>query len=190
MSPRAGLTAERVVDAAEAIADRNGFQALTLHAVASALGVRPPSLYNHVAGLDGIRRALHLRGLQLQQAAYTAALNAAVPGTRLRALCHAQRAIAAERPSSYAAAQPSAHLPDTDEELRERAERLLALIMTAVAELGLDGDEALHAVRVVRSAVHGFISLEAAGAFGMAIDVESSFDRLITTLEAGLSATG
>ena len=108
---------------------------------------------------------------------------------RLRAICVAQRAFAAACPGIYAAAQPSVHLPDGDEELLRVGEQLLDVWLDAVAALGLHGDDALHAVRGVRSAVHGFISLEAAGAFGMSIDVDESFERLVTTLERGLPQT-
>ncbi len=190
MSPRAGLTTDRVVDAAEAIADGEGYEALTLHAVASALGVRPPSLYNHVDGVGGIRRALHLRGLALlTEAGHEAMADESGP-ERLGALCRAQRAVAAAHPGLYAAAQPSVHLPGDDAELLTAGERMLAVFLEAMAGLGLAGDAALHAVRVQRSAVHGFISLEAAGAFGMAIDVEESFDRMLDVLTAGLSVEG
>ena len=51
---REPLTAERVVAAAIAIADAQGTAALTMRAVAEALGVRAMSLYNHVANKDAI----------------------------------------------------------------------------------------------------------------------------------------
>jgi AcrR family transcriptional regulator len=175
-----------VFDAAEEIANRQGFDGLTLQAVAGALGVRPPSLYNHVAGLPAIRRALHLRGLQAQAATYASALEATAENERPRSICIAQRAFASTCPGIYAAAQPSVHLPGGDEELLRVGEQLLDVWLDAVAALGLHGDDALHAVRGVRSAVHGFISLEAAGAFGMSIDVDESSERLVTTLERGL----
>ena len=48
------------------------------------------------------------------------------------------------------------------------------------------GDAAVHAVRTVRSALHGFVALEAAGGFGLPVDLDASFDRLVATLAAGL----
>ena len=44
MAPRRGLSRAVVVDTAARLADRDGFDALTLGAVAAQLGVRPPSL--------------------------------------------------------------------------------------------------------------------------------------------------
>ena len=44
----------------------------------------------------------------------------------------------------------------------------------------------IHAVRAVRAALHGFVALEAAGGFGLPVDREASFDRLVAALAAGL----
>ncbi|WP_243837877.1 TetR/AcrR family transcriptional regulator [Cumulibacter soli] len=57
MSPakrRTPLSRERIVAAAVAIADANGATGVTMRAVAARLGVEAMSLYNHVAGRDGI----------------------------------------------------------------------------------------------------------------------------------------
>jgi AcrR family transcriptional regulator len=197
VSPRAGLTADRILDLAEQIADEEGYASLTLHGVAAAAGVRPPSLYHHVAGLDAIRQGLHLRGVLARIEAYRAALEGmperATPGeggARLRALAHAERALASARPGIYAASQPSVHAPETDPELRAAAEQVLAMLVEAMAALGLAGEDALHAVRVTRSAIHGFIDLERTGAWGMPIEVDESFERLLDTLEVGLGGAG
>ena len=53
MGRKIGLTLDRVVAAAAEIADSAGLDALSLASVASALGVRSPSRYNHVDGLAG-----------------------------------------------------------------------------------------------------------------------------------------
>lgn len=51
---RAPVTAQRIVDTAIRIADAQGTAALTMRAVADALGVQAMSLYNHVANKDAI----------------------------------------------------------------------------------------------------------------------------------------
>ena len=62
--PRAGLDRDTIIAAAAAIADAEGLGGVTIARLAAHFGVRPPSLYNHVAGLDAIRRELTLRGLR------------------------------------------------------------------------------------------------------------------------------
>ncbi|MDD9208135.1 TetR-like C-terminal domain-containing protein, partial [Georgenia sp. 10Sc9-8] len=53
---------------------------------------------------------------------------------------------------------------------------------------GLAGDAEVDAVRMVRSATHGFVTLETSGGFGMPRDVDRSFDRMVDALDAALSA--
>jgi AcrR family transcriptional regulator len=55
---RPRLSRERVVEAALAIADADGLGALTIRSLASELGVKPMSVYYHVAGKDEILAAL------------------------------------------------------------------------------------------------------------------------------------
>ena len=55
---RQRLSRERVVDAALAIADADGLGALTIRSLATELGVKPMSVYYHVAGKDDILAAL------------------------------------------------------------------------------------------------------------------------------------
>lgn len=50
MSPRIGLTLLKIVETAAEIADANGIQEVTLASLAQRLGIRSPSLYNHVKG--------------------------------------------------------------------------------------------------------------------------------------------
>jgi hypothetical protein len=55
-----------------------------------------------------------------------------------------------------------------------------------VESFGIAGAEAIHAVRALRSMVHGFATLEAAGGFGLALSLDESFDRLIDLVILGL----
>ncbi|MFF0491482.1 TetR/AcrR family transcriptional regulator [Nocardia sp. NPDC004068] len=52
--PRPGLSLERIVDAAVAIADGEGIGALSMQRVASELGAATMSLYRHVPGKDDL----------------------------------------------------------------------------------------------------------------------------------------
>lgn len=63
MSPRIGLTQKMIVDAAAEIADQEGVNGVSLAALSKKMNVRPPSLYNHINGLQAIRAELAVRGL-------------------------------------------------------------------------------------------------------------------------------
>ena len=56
-------TAERILDAAEQIFAEKGYQGATLRDVASRVGIRTPSLYNHFAGKDSLYAAVLERGI-------------------------------------------------------------------------------------------------------------------------------
>jgi len=182
--PRRGLDSRQVVDAAVQVADHEGLAAVTLARVADSLGVRAPSLYHHVAGHDGLMRAIALRGLsELTASLRAAALGRAGPEA-LAATANAYRDYAHAHPGRYAATLRAPAAGDTEhEEAGSAAVEVLAAVLRA---WHLERDEMLHAVRVIRSALHGFVALEAAGGFALPLDLDESFERLIRTLAAGL----
>jgi AcrR family transcriptional regulator len=55
---RAPLNRERVLEAAVAIADRDGIAALSMRRLGRELGVEAMSLYNHVAGKEDLERGI------------------------------------------------------------------------------------------------------------------------------------
>ncbi len=185
MSPRAGLDREAVLEAAEAIASVHGLENLTLVSLAAELGVRSPSLYNHVDGIGGVRRGLHVKGLCLMAEELHGASVGVAGDEALYTVCSTYRRFAANRPALYSATQPSLHLPDVDDELRSAGEEVLAILLKVLRWYGLEGEEGLHAVRVLRSGLHGFVSLEVEGAFGMDVDPDESFARLVYMLAHG-----
>ena len=74
----------------------------------------------------------------------------------------------------------------SDEELLAAGFRAVEVLVAVLGAWGFTGDEALHRVRVVRSALHGFVSLEAEGGFGLALSVDESFELMVQMLLAGL----
>jgi AcrR family transcriptional regulator len=183
--PRMGLDAGRVVEAAAGIADADGLEAVTLARVAADLGVRAPSLYNHVDGRSDLLRAIAVLGVRELTAALRQAAVGRSSADALTAAAHAYRAYARAHPGRYAAtlAAPTRG----DEEHRAAASEAVDVMLAIMRAWDLEGDDAIHAVRAFRSAVHGFVAIEAANGFGMAVDVDASFDRLVATLAGGLS---
>jgi AcrR family transcriptional regulator len=179
--PRAGLDPEAVVAAAASIADADGLEAVTLARLAAQLGVRTPSLYSHVGGLDDLRRRLAARGARELADAMLQAAAGRAAGDALRAVAAAYREYARAHPGSYAAAQRSADVRDD-----ANAARAVRVVTAILAGYGLEGDEAIHATRAVRAALHGFAALEGGGGFGIALAVDETFERLVDLLDRGL----
>ena len=57
-------TAERILDAAEALFAERGYEGTTLRDVASAVGIRNPSLYNHFDNKESLYAAVLERGIR------------------------------------------------------------------------------------------------------------------------------
>lgn len=187
MARSAGVTRERVVALAAELADAKGLDQLTLADVAAALGIRLPSLYNHVDGLPGLRRELALLAVrQLAERIGRAAVGVAGDEAVI-AVGLAYRAFVLERPGLYAAIV-RAPAPD-DRELQQASAALVDVVLAVLAPYRLGDDAAIHAVRGLRSIAHGFATIEQAGGFGLALDRDESYLRLLRAYVAGLRAT-
>ena len=180
--PRAGLDAEAVVAAAAALADEDGLAELTLARLAAALGIRTPSLYAHVDSLGDLRARLGARGARDIASALQAAATGRSGADALRAVATAYRAFAHAHPGTYAAMQVA-----SDREDNQAAGAAAVGVFVAVLDgYGIAGDAAIHAVRAVRSALHGFVTLECDGGFGIPLSLDESFATLVEMIEAGL----
>jgi AcrR family transcriptional regulator len=181
---RRGLTPERVIDAAATIADRDGLPSLTLAGLAEELRIKPPSLYKHVDGLDAILAALTRRGLaeangRMQQATVGKAGEAAI-----WALAEAYWQFARELPGLYAASlRPVA---PSDREAAANGEAMLGTLSAVLAGYGVRDDDARHAMRGLRAIIHGFVSLDATGAFRLRSDLPETLRRLLAAFSTGL----
>jgi AcrR family transcriptional regulator len=182
--PRAGLTRATVVAAAADLADEVGWERLTLAALAGRLGVRLPSLYKHIASFDALRRDVAVLAVtELGDAMTAAAVGRAGPDA-LRSVAAAYRRYGQGHPGRYPATvrAPAAE----DEAHTAAAATVLRIVLAVLAGYGLDDTDAIDAARALRASLHGFVTLEAGGGFGMPYDVDRSYDRLIDGFDAML----
>ena len=96
--PRAGLSAERVVERAAQIVDVDGLEALSLSRLAADLGVAPPSLYKHVAGMSDLVQQVSVRAVGELADRLAVSVMGRAGHDALRALAEAYRAFAHEAP--------------------------------------------------------------------------------------------
>jgi AcrR family transcriptional regulator len=160
--PRAGLTTERVVTAAADLADEVGFEAVTVSAVARHFDVKVASLYSHVAGSDDLRTRIALLAFA-ELADHVAEAIAGRSGHEaLSSFAGAYRDYAHRHPGRYAAMR----MPLRPEVATAGAGRRHAELTRAVLRgYDVDGEAEPHAVRLIGSVLHGYISLELAGSF-------------------------
>jgi len=178
MAPRAGLDQAAVVQAAAKLADTEGWENISLATLASQLGVRTPTLYHYVDGLPGLRRELALYGLHELTKQMGRAVMGKAGDDAVIALVEAYRAFAHEHPGLYAATARA--VPQEDKELQAASQETLDVALRALSAYQLSQEEALHAIRMLRSFVHGSVTLEAIGGFGLPLEVDETFRRLVS----------
>lgn len=187
MGRKAGITLEDVVEAAASIADRDGLEAATLTAVAGELGIKTPSLYNHVQGLSGMRRLLAIRGSQLLLETFEEAIGDLEGAEALRSIAHADRQFARDHRGLYDSFLP-APKSDEDAELYEAMAEPVFLVAHVLMDMGVPQSEAFHLIRALRALLHGFLDLEAKEGFGMPLGIDTSFDASVELIIAGIEA--
>lgn len=186
--PRAGLNKAAVVEAAGALADEGGLEDLSLTDLAERLGVRKPSLYNHVTGIPDLRRELTLVGLRELGRSLSRAAVGKAGDEGILAIAEAYRAFVKLRPGLYEATVRSyRHSHPGDPELAVAEGEAMEPVLAVLASCGVRGEEeSIHAARGLRSIAHGFATLEQAGGFGMDVDLDESFRKLARSFADGL----
>jgi AcrR family transcriptional regulator len=173
-----------VVDTAIALIDREGFEALSLSAVAEVLNVRPSALYGHVGNLDQLRDRLAVTATNHLTGAVGAAAMGVAGADALDAMGHAYRGFAHGHPGQYSAILRPASAENL--ELLTANEALHNVFARVYLGAGLGPDAADLAAGSTRSAIHGFVSLEHAAGTTSAHD--SKYTHLLRGLHRDFEA--
>jgi AcrR family transcriptional regulator len=181
-----------LLNAAEAVLDREGSGGITIRAVAREAAVAPMSVYNRFDHKDGLLTALATRTLdELAEAIQTPEDSDA--GERFRQACRAYRDFALRHPARYALIFDSGTpLSDQTSAVAERGRAVFGVLadlirgLTAQASTPPDPTEAAQSVW---GAIHGAVSIEQVG-IGQTEDATASFENLLTLLITGLSSSG
>ena len=180
----ARLSRDSIVNAALTFLDREGWDALTINALATQLGTKGPSLYNHVQSLEDLRRTVRMRvvGDIIEM------LNTVGQGrTRddaVMVMASAYRSYAHHHPGRYSAFTRMP-LGGDDPEFTEATRAAAAPVISVLASYGLDGEEAFYAALEFWSAMHGFVLLEMTGAMN-GIDTDAVFTDMVMRLASGM----
>jgi AcrR family transcriptional regulator len=183
--PRAGLTGDDVVASAAGLADEIGFQGVTMGLLADRLGIRPPSLYKHVDGLADVQHRLATLAMTELGEVIRDAVQGRAGRDALAALLTAVRGYVSAHPGRYMATTGVA-FTGPDDPLLAASTRVINSIAAVLRGYGIGEDEMDHAIRTVRSTIHGFAMLEASRGFQWDADPERSFDWMIGFVDRGL----
>ncbi|MDM8530411.1 TetR-like C-terminal domain-containing protein [Anaerolineales bacterium HSG25] len=182
---RAGLNRQLIIEMAVRLVDEHGMENLSLALLAKALKVRSPSLYNHIDGLDGVKEGLLLYWLDVLGRELQHAVMGRAGSEALVAVAHAYRNTAKRHPSLYPLSVGS--VEGASPAIKQAGQAVLEVILAVLRGYHLTDEAALHGARCLRSTLHGFVSLETGGGFGIPLDVDESFEQLIFVIDQGLA---
>ncbi|WP_078543343.1 TetR/AcrR family transcriptional regulator [Litchfieldia alkalitelluris] len=183
MSPRVGLDQQTILHAATEIVNEQGIEAITLALLAKKLNIRPPSLYNHIDGLEGLKKNLAIYGLDQLYEVLTKSAVGRSGNDAIHALSQAYIGYVRNNPGVYEA---SLLIPQ-DPDIQNAGKKIVDLSLAVLAHFQLKEEDALHAVRGLRSILHGFASLEQKGSFGLPISIDISLNRLVDSYLVGIN---
>jgi AcrR family transcriptional regulator len=182
--PKIGLDLTAILEASGEIADQHGMQEVTLANLAKKLNIRPPSLYNHFEGLAGLRKQLAIYGIEKLYNAMAPSAIGVSGNEAIHAISKAYVNFARKHPGIYEATLLAPDMEDAD--VQKAGAKIVDLSVRVLQSFHLEGDRALHAVRGLRSILHGFTSLEQNGGFKLALDLDESLSIIIEAFIHGM----
>ncbi|AKN74489.1 TetR family transcriptional regulator [Streptomyces sp. PBH53] len=179
---RAGLTTERLVRAGAELADEVGFEQVTVSALARRFDVKVASLYSHLRNSQDLKTRIALLALEELADRAAEALAGRSGKDALGAFAHVYRDYARAHPGRYAAAR---HPLDSATAAGSAGVRIAQLTRAVLRGYDLTEPDQTHAVRLLGSVFHGYVSLETAGGFShSAPDSEESWTRILDALDS------
>ncbi|MBM4832649.1 TetR/AcrR family transcriptional regulator [Actinospica acidiphila] len=182
MAPRVGLTTERLTQAGATLADEVGFDQVTVSELARRFDVKVASLYSHVRNSHDLKTRIALLALEELADRAADALAGRAGKDALVALANVSRDYAREHPGRYAAAQ---FRLDPETAAASAGVRHARMTRALLRGYDLDEPDQTHAVRLLGSVFHGYVSIEMGGGFShSAPDTEETWSRVLDALDA------
>jgi AcrR family transcriptional regulator len=178
------LSREGIVNAALTFLDREGWDALTINALAAQLGTKGPSLYNHVDSLEDLRRNVRMRVIGDIIGMLNTVGSGRTRDDAVLVMAGAYRSYAHHHPGRYSAFTRMP-LGGDDPEYTAATRAAAEPVIAVLASYGLAGEDAFYAALEFWAALHGFVLLEMTGVMDD-IDVDAVFSDMVLRLAAGL----
>jgi AcrR family transcriptional regulator len=185
--PKSRLTPASVTEAGAALVDEIGFASLSMGLLAERLGVKTPSLYKHVSSQADLAHRIAVLAMTEVSEAIRDAIQGRAGSDALAAGAQAMRMYVREHPGRYAAGN-TARPTGPDDPLIPADGRVIASWAAMLRGYRLDSSQEIHALRMLRSILHGFATLEAADGFQIDTDVDASFTWMIDFIDHGLQS--
>jgi AcrR family transcriptional regulator len=182
----ARLSREIIVNAALTFLDREGWDALTINALATQLGTKGPSLYNHVDSLEDLRRTVRMRVIGDIVTMLARVAEGRVGDDAVLVMAAAYRSYAHHHPGRYSAFTRMPLSGGDDPEFTAATKGAAGPVMSVLSSYGLDLEQAFYAALEFWSALHGFVLLEMTGVMDDIIDTDTLFTDMVLRLAVGM----
>jgi AcrR family transcriptional regulator len=180
-------TDKRIIHAARKLVERHGRTGFSMGDVAASVGVRAPSLYGRFADRGALLAAVEIDLRWALQRALARAPRRSDPIKALAELARAYRAFAKANPRGYALI----HDLEAERTAEGQRSREAGVAVATPHLVALAGEEnALKAARVLVPFLHGFVSMEIAGAFRLGRGIDEAFEYGVRTILEGLRRVG
>lgn len=183
-----GLSKERIVAEAVSCIESTGQPAVSLHELARRLGIKTPSLYNHIKNTKELQHEIFRYAIEQFVTHQKDAIQGKQKDEAVRAFAHAYYAFATENRGLYRLIMsiPS----EEDDRAKELALPLLETVVDIFAHYGMKEEDIAHWQRVFRAILHGFIAQEDLGYFYYydAVDLQTSREIAVQCFLDGLHA--
>ncbi|MGI6095647.1 MAG: WHG domain-containing protein [Lachnospiraceae bacterium] len=181
---KAGLDKKIILETAANMADIRGCSNITLKELASELGIKPPSLYKHISGLDELNKELMLYAWQKLEAEMMHAALGKAKDDAILAICHTYRNFALQHKGLFEAMQWY-NMYQSAEHL-QATEGIVAILFQVLEAYHITNEQKVHIVRTLRGLLQGFLSIENHGGYGNPLSIDASFDFAVHTLINGI----
>ena len=181
---KAGLDKNIILETAANMADTKGIASVTLKALAEELGIKPPSLYKHISGLDELNEKLMLYGWKSLEKEITKAAIGKSKDDAIVSICHAYRDYVMQHPGLFEAMQWY-NMYQSEEHLKA-TEGIVLILFQVLDAYDLAEEQKVHIVRMLRGFLQGFLDIESHGGYGNPIAVDESFNFALRTILNGI----
>lgn len=182
--PKTKIDKELLIKEAAHMVNKIGIENLSLKILAAELGVKSPSLYNHVDGLDDLKKQIMLYGWKEMEDKIIQAVIGYTGYDAIRVICHAFREYAIENQGVFSAMLWYNQFEN--EQARDATSKMFSVFFKVTKSLNISQENCYHLVRMFRGFLEGFVLLENHHAFGNKQPIEDSFELSIDILIEGM----
>ena len=182
-----GISRDIILAKAIEMIEQSENPAISMREIAEELGIKTPSLYNHVKSMNELLTDISRYAAEKLRQAQLAAIEGKNRDDALLALAAAYRSFAREHRGLYKVTVALPSLPE--ESMTQIAAIIAEPIFFVLSQYGLAKEQAVHWQRILRSIIHGFLTQEEAGFFRhYPVSVEISYRMAVRCFLNGLYA--